>query len=152
MMNALELLVANGLSDDTLDAVLLDLLGNDAFDDEADKLCCIGLAWSRDNGDKTNPSDCTYERGETVSVGGNEYLVLTDDEADEAFDEYLEQMLDEDGMVPGADGPYFDRAAWKKDAAMDGRGASLASYDGYEQEYSIDCNGSTEWYFLYRIS
>ncbi|MHC4301006.1 MAG: hypothetical protein ACYS7Y_27340 [Planctomycetota bacterium] len=152
MMNALDLLVDSGLSDDALDAVLLDLLENDAFDDDADKLCCIALAWSRDNGDKTGPSDCVYERDDTVSISGSEYLVLTDDEADAAFDAYLESMLDDEGIVPGGNGPYFDRAAWKKDAAIDGRGHSLGCYDGYENDYSVKCNDTTEWYYLYRIS
>jgi hypothetical protein len=149
MMNALDLLVENGLSDEMVSQVITDLIKGDAFDDDADKLCCIGLAWSRGEGDKTSPSDCVYERDNTVSIGGREYRVMSDDDADAAFDDYLESMLDEGGMVPGADGPYFDRAAWKKDAAMDGRGSSLASYDGDEHEFCVD---GSDWYYLYRIS
>jgi hypothetical protein len=148
MMTALDLLIENGLSDDMLSEVCTDLLKGDAFDDDADKLCCIGLAWSRDDGNKIGPSDCAYERDNTISIGGSEYLILSDDDADAAFDDYLEQMLDEPGMVPGADGSYFDRAAWKRDAKMDGRGSSLASYDGHEHEFCVD---GSDWYFLYRI-
>jgi hypothetical protein len=148
-MDALQTLVDNGLSDDTLSEAYTDLIKGDAFEDDDDKLCCIALAWSRGEGDKTYPQDCTHERDDTVSIGGSEYRIMTDDDADTAFDDYLEQMLDEPGMIPGADGSYFDRAAWKKDAAMDGRGGSLSSYDGNEHEFCVDGN---DWYHLYRIS
>lgn len=72
------------------------------------------------------------------------YMVLDDDEADELWEEYLESYLDE--CVPGSDGPYFDREAWKRDARHDGRGHCLASYDGSEGEQKVDC----ETYFIYR--
>lgn len=64
------------------------------------------------------------------------YLVLTDSEADNELDKYLEEMLDDEGIVPGADSPYFDREAWKKDAEVDGRAHFLARWDG--EEHTID--------------
>lgn len=78
------------------------------------------------------------EGNDEWTVAGCTYLVLTDDEADARLDEYLEQLLDEPGMVPGADSPYFDREAWKSDAKMDGRGHYLAGYDGDEIELNHD--------------
>jgi hypothetical protein len=152
MLNALDTLVDNGLSDDALDAVLEDLLEGDSFDDDADKRVCIALAWSREQGNKDGPGDCEYLRDDNVRIGGAEYLVLDDDEADARWDEYLESMLDEDGMIEGASGPYFDREAWKRDAKMDGRGHCLAGYDGAEQEFRIDRDGKSEYWYLYRTN
>lgn len=74
--------------------------------------------------------------GDEWKVDGATYRVLTDDEADAALDEYFEQLLD-DGCIEGADSPYFDRDAWKKDAETDGRGHSLAGYDGEEHELNF---------------
>lgn len=82
--------------------------------------------------------------GKTVSNGKQEWLVVTDDEADELWDQELENYLDE--CVPGADGPYFDRERWKRDARIDGRAHSLARYDGNEEEQEV--NDTT--YYLYR--
>jgi hypothetical protein len=79
-------------------------------------------------------------------VGRREYLVVTDEEADELWDAELESYLDEPGIVPGADSPYFDRERWKSDARMDGRAHSLNRYDGGEDE--VEVNGET--YYIYR--
>jgi hypothetical protein len=147
MFDALQTLADNGLSVDTQNTILAEIIEGDDFEDDDDKRCAVALLWYRENERKCHPSDCKLLHGETVEVGGNEYLVLTNDEADSALDEYLEQLLDEEGMVPGADGPYFDREAWKRDAKMDGRGHFLAGYDGDEQEY---CVKDGEWYYLYR--
>jgi len=43
---------------------------------------------------------------------------------------------------------YFDEDAWKYDAKMDGRGHSLASYDGNENEETVN----DETYYIYRIN
>ena len=79
----------------------------------------------------------------------NNYMVLTDSEADEAMDEQLESILDDCILpeMPETAQRYFDREAWKSDAAMDGRGHILASYDGCEEWVSLD---DTE-YYIYRI-
>ncbi len=74
--------------------------------------------------------------------GGNqrEYLVLTDEEADEAWDESLDSYLDECVLVdlPERTHGYFNRAAWTRDAKGDGRGHSLSTYDGQELCLPID--------------
>jgi len=147
MLDALQTLADNGLSVDTQNTILAEIIEGDDFEDSDDKLAAVALLWYRENEGTCDPSDSKHIRDETVEVGGNEYRILTDDEADAAHEEYLEQLLDEEGMVPGADGPYFDREAWKRDAKMDGRGHSLSHYDGDENEYRAD---DGEWYYLYR--
>ena len=91
------------------------------------------------------PSEIDEERhtcyGLTVySVGSAEYAVGTDEEADAAWDQALDSYLDDTGIldsIPENLRSYFDRDAWKSDAKHDGRGHSLASYDGSE----IDLEG-----------
>ena len=80
--------------------------------------------------------------------GREEYYVLTDDEADEKWDEELDYYLEECiyPEIPEHLRGYFDDEAWKEDARMDGRGHTLSSYDGCEYEEKI--NGT--WYFIYR--
>ena len=83
------------------------------------------------------PAEIEEERhdcyGLTVlSYGRQKYAVGTEEEADEAWDqadEAWDQALD---SMPENLRPYFDREAWKRDARIDGRGHSLASYDGNE--------------------
>ena len=43
---------------------------------------------------------------------------------------------------------YFNNEAWKRDAKMDGRGHSLATYDGAEYEETV--NNTT--YYIYRTN
>lgn len=91
-----------------------------------------------------DPADITEESydcyGLTVlSCGRAEYAVGTDEEADEAWDQSLDSYLDDCGVLdsmPENLRPYFDRDAWKRDARFDGRGHSLASYDGSEMDLS----------------
>lgn len=84
------------------------------------------------------------------SAEGGEYLVLTDGEADEAWDESLQNYLDECIFpeLPENMRSYFDEEKWKDDAKDDGRGHSLSSYDGDEDEESVD---GTE-YYIFRIN
>lgn len=70
--------------------------------------------------------------------GNSEYLVCTDSEADELWDEDLENYIEE-CILPELDERYrryFDNEAFKSDARMDGRGHSLNRYDG--NEYEVD--------------
>jgi hypothetical protein len=83
--------------------------------------------------------------------GRAEYAVGTDSEADDAWDAFLESYIDE-CLIPEIKDEtlkqYFDTEAWKRDARMDGRGHSLSSYDGNEDEISAD----DETFYLYRIN
>ena len=102
--------------------------------------------------------NCT-EVEELESDDYNEdYRVLTDEEADEAWEESLNSYIEEcitpeiDKISEGAGNlSYyitFDEEAWKRDARMDGRGHSLSSYDGHENEETV--NGIT--FYIYRIN
>lgn len=146
MLNALDTLVDNGLSDEALDAVIDSLLESDEIGDDDDKLCLIGCAWSRHEGNKIGPADCSVNFGDVVKIGGAEYRILTEDERDAAYEEALEIALDD--CVEGSSGPYFDREAWKRDARHDGAGHYLSGYDGNEYEYEA-CG---EYWFIYRVS
>jgi hypothetical protein len=86
-----------------------------------------------------------------ISTYGPEYLVLTDDEADELWDEQLDNYLDECVLpeLPESARMYFDRDSWKSDARMDGRGHSIASYDGNEDEVQ-DEDGN--YFYIYRTN
>ncbi len=86
--------------------------------------------------------ECETERGE--------WMVLTDSEAEERWNESLENYIDE-CILPECPEPvrsYFDREAWKRDARHDGRGHSLSGYDGEEWDETID--GVT--YYIYRTN
>ena len=75
-------------------------------------------------------------------------LVLTDDEADMLWDEYLDNHIEEciDPELPDNLRFYFDTDAWKRDARIDGRGHCLSGWDGGEDE--IDFLGVT--YYIYK--
>ena len=87
-----------------------------------------------------------------------DYLVLTDEEADVKWDESLDSYIEEcitpeiDKLSEGAGNlSYyitFDEETWKRDARMDGRGHSLSSYDGCENEETIE--GTT--FYIYRTN
>ncbi len=85
-------------------------------------------------------NDCRW------TVQGVDYLAGTDEEMDEAWDEDLENYIDECLEIPESVGKYFDREAWKEDARVDGRGHSLNRYDG--GELYITLQGVD--YFAYR--
>ena len=80
---------------------------------------------------------------------GQEYIVLTDKEADEEWDRQLDNYLEECiyPELPEYLRVYFDDEAWKEDAKTDGRGHAISRYDGCEYEEQV--NGT--WYFIYRI-
>lgn len=79
---------------------------------------------------------------------GSDWLVVTDDEADELWDDELDNYLDECVLpeLPENMQHYFDTEAWKRDARIDGRGHSLGRYDGYEHFEDVD----NETYYIYQ--
>lgn len=98
---------------------------------------------------------------ELVSQVGNEYevdgdkeqasyRVLTDREADEAWEEALDSYIDDCIMpeLPETLANYFDDEKWKQDARYDGRGHALNYYDGTEEVETVD---GTD-YFIYRTN
>lgn len=95
-------------------------------------------------------NNCTEVEEYDEDDYNNDYLVLTDDEADEKWEESLDSYLEE-CIYPELQGNlsnYFDDDKWKRDARYDGRGHSLSLYDGNENEENV--NGTT--YFIYRIN
>lgn len=101
--------------------------------------------------------DINYDSGDRYEIiggkhEGEEYWVLTESEADTAWDESLDSYID-DYILPECKDDtlarYFDRDAWKRDARHNGRGHSLSSYDGEEHEVRDVWNDT--WIFIYRV-
>ena len=94
----------------------------------ADHLELTGEEWN----------DITEGYDETIlEYGQQEYMVLTDDEANDRWEESLDSYIDEFIIpeLPEHLKYYFDDEAWKRDARLnDGRGHSLSTYDGCEHD------------------
>lgn len=81
------------------------------------------------------------------SIGTDEWLVLTDSEADIRCMEYAETYAeDARSEIPRHLQIYFDENKYIEDLLDNGRGELLASYDGAEREQKV--NGTT--YYLYK--
>lgn len=85
-----------------------------------------------------------------IENGGEEYLVVTDDEADELWEQSLDNYLEECiyPELPDSMKGYFDDNAWKRDARYDGRAHSLSTYDGDENEVTLE----VETFYIYRTN
>lgn len=92
--------------------------------------------------------------GDMFEVDGNEYLVYTDSEADEAWDSYMDSYIDDCVLceLPEQYRQYFDYESFKKDCSYDGRGQSLAGYDGIENEVGLHTEDGTIVYYIYRTN
>lgn len=95
------------------------------------------------------------DRRTWYETNSGEYLVVTDEEADKAWDENLESYIDDCMEIPDHVKPYFDREAWKKDARMDGRGHCLSGYDLSERQVEVlslshDDQRTMTTYYIYR--
>ena len=83
--------------------------------------------------------------------GHTTYAVLTEDDADRAWEAALDSYLEE-CVYPELSGSlvhYFNDDAWKRDARYDGRGHSLGHYDGTEHEIQLP-DGT--WMYIYRTN
>ena len=93
------------------------------------------------------PDELSKERHEHYGMpvfgyGREEYAIASDSEADSAWDQSLDSYISEciqpemEKLEAGNLSAYikFDDEMWKRDARMDGRGHSLSSYDGEENE------------------
>tara|TARA_R110000803_G_scaffold38524_2_gene83360 strand:- start:10671 stop:11036 length:366 start_codon:yes stop_codon:yes gene_type:complete len=102
-----------------------------------------------DSEEHTEPDPEAYDDC-VFNYEGSEYRVLTESEADAAWDEYLDNYLEECILpeLPEVARSYFDEEAWKRDAKFDGRGHCLSGYDGTEHEFLI----GDEWIFVYRTN
>jgi len=97
-----------------------------------------------------DPDDITESGGNYFEAHGRTYLVVDDDEADELWDEDLDNYIDDCLEIPENMKNYFDRDKFKHDAKVDGRGHSLGRYDGNENEVEVEHDGVKETYFIYR--
>jgi len=84
--------------------------------------------------------------GELFTVDDEEYLVLTDSEADEMWNDSIEEYIEDHILpeLPEKFRQYFDSEKFKRDCTHDGRGHTLSSYDGNEHELQGG-------YFAYRV-
>ena len=87
------------------------------------------------------------------SNGSEEYSVMDESEAESAFDERMDDYIDECVLseIPDHLHFYFDSEAFKRDVQLsDGRGPTMASYDGHEHEYfAPNCDTA---YYIYRTN
>lgn len=106
------------------------------IDDEKILALAQHLEIARDDEDILNIT----EQGSYYTYGRREYLVLTDSEADDAWDKELDNYIEECILpeLPEYYQSYFDSEKWKREAHIDGRGHSLARYDGDEHEIEIE--------------
>lgn len=105
---------------------------------------------------------CTEEEVEVDNYNGCcfnyndcEYLILTDDEADEEekerLDDYLENCLLPE--LPEWCHRYFDEEEWYKDNKGWDRPSWISSYDGEETEVSVKSEeGNSVYFYIYRIN
>jgi hypothetical protein len=83
---------------------------------------------------------------EEIEVSDGDYLVLDDNEAEQRFEESITEYINDCVLseIPKQYQSYFDYKAFIKDCNCDGRGHTLASYDGEENEI--------DEYFIYRTN
>jgi hypothetical protein len=96
-----------------------------------------------------------YGYGLGFEYDGAEYAVLSEDDADAAWDEALDCYLEDCVLceLPETARNYFDEEKWKRDTRINnGRGRSLNSYDGGEDEVTLDVGGKVEWFCVYRTN
>ena len=75
-----------------------------------------------------------------IEYAGGEYLVVDESTANDLWEAELDNYLEE-CVYPELSGnlaQYFDDEKWKRDARIDGRGHSLAGYDGNESNVKVD--------------
>jgi len=109
----------------------------------------------------------TYDEYTPVETSGGaifasdaeEYSVMDEDSADEMFNDMLDQHIEDCILseIPEHLHYYFDSHSFKRDVQInDGRGPTMASYDGHEHEYFIpnpeDCQYPHIAYYVYRIN
>jgi hypothetical protein len=129
---------------DADEAEILALIRKEYSEEDAEKILALALEEDITVTELSDISGCDTN----FSFGGRDWIVATDSEADDLYDQYLDSYLEECVLpeLPEIAQRYFDKEAWKIDARMDGRGNSLGRYDGKECEQAV--NGTT--YYLYR--
>jgi len=137
----LEKYATESLSEEATEAV------NDMFGADAEKIVALALHLQIDFEEAQSIEVSSYDDC-LLEYGRKEYLVYTDSEADDKWNDELENYIEECILheLPEAYRRYFDNEAWKSDAKQDGRGHSLGRYDGEENKENV--LGTT--YYIYR--
>jgi hypothetical protein len=115
---------------------------------ENEKLQAVAQFLGLDEEEMEDLSVSSYNNN-IIEYYSEEYEVLTDEEADDRWEEELDNYIEECIMPEIKDDTlrrYFDEDAWKSDARYDGRGHAISRYDGNENEEKV--NGT--WYYIYR--
>ena len=112
-----------------------------------EKMEAVAILLGLDEEEKQELRESSYDEN-IIEYYNEEYEVLTDSEADDRWDDELNNYIDECILpeLPDHLQNYFDEEEWKRDARFDGRGHAISRYDGREEEIKI--NGT--WYFIYR--
>jgi len=137
----LEKYATESLSEEATEAV------NDTLGADAEKIVALALHLQIDFEEAQEIEVSSYDNC-VLEYGSEEYLVCTDSEADDKWNDDLDNYIDECILpeIPEMYRNYFDKYAWKLDAKQDGRGHSLSRYDGDEDEQTV--LGTT--YYIYR--
>ena len=91
-----------------------------------------------------------YDDYSTVDGSRKEFLVLDENEADDRFEQSIENYVNDCVLseIPKPYHRYFNLEEFTDDCKAVGRGHTIASYDGEENEEEV--NGTT--YYIYRIN
>lgn len=133
--------------------------------------------WIEQGNDISDIADDEVMDGERIEIGREEYIVLTDDEADEKAKDYILESVwafNKDFLnghseaIADMDKEVFSKIQEMCESAnktilrliddidhfiedaisCDGRGHFLSSYDGEENEIKID----DQWFYIYRTN
>lgn len=153
--NTLDTLLDNIEQQENISTPLVDQFKDDyelyKFIDElelftTDEIPIVMMFCHEDNLCDEDLNDIVFDDNNRVTIQGIEYLAGTDSEMDKAWDEYLENYIDDCMEIPSHLEAYFDREAFKSDARQDGRGHILNNWNGGEIEYEFN----NTLYYAYR--
>lgn len=100
--------------------------------------------------------DCLEIDTAEVLVEGQSLLVLTDNEADEAYEKYIQNYIDECVLIdiPERYHNYFDEEKFINDVKINDGRSSLAGYDNYEHGpyWKIEGYEFRENIYIYRVN
>ena len=128
---------------DNYDDAVVALATHLGVEDDEVALDCLQDALN----DKT---DGPYGYGVSIEYEGAEYAIMTDYEADTAYNEAVDSYIDECVLeeLPERYRGYFNYESFKRDVLMDGRGYWLAPYDDSENEELV----RDTWFYIYRTN
>lgn len=140
---------------DPEDKRVKELIVNNWIDFGEEKKLALWGYFDRDE-DIIEEIDCLEIDTREVSTNGQSLLVLTDDEADEAYEKYLQNYIDEVILtdIPEKYHYYFNSEKFINDAKIESGREELAEYDGYENGpfWKIEGYEFKENIYIYRMN